>query len=244
MELQYFSESFARIFRENGMGKYVNDDNIKKFYDLTVRMLEVNEYMNLTAITEPEAVILRHYVDSLTVSDQLPQGARVIDIGCGAGFPTLPLAIVRPDLHILALDSTAKRIDYVAQTAQMLGLNHVEAVASRAEDAAAVGTPLRESFDCAISRAVANLPVLCELSLPFVAVGGRFVAMKAAQADREVELARGGIAKLGGRLTSVVPLELVGNDGKEERNLILTEKIEKTPKIYPRNYAQIKKKPL
>ena len=244
MELQYFSESFVRIFRENGMEKYVNYDNIKKFYDLTVHMLEVNEYMNLTAITEPEAVILRHYVDSLTVSDQLPQGARVIDIGCGAGFPTLPLAIVRPDLHILALDSTAKRIDYVAQIAQMLGLNHVEAVASRAEDAAAVGTPLRESFDCAISRAVANLPVLCELCLPFVAVGGRFVAMKAAQADREVELARGGIAKLGGRLTSVVPLELVGNEGKEERNLILTEKIEKTQKIYPRNYAQIKKKPL
>ena len=200
--------------------------------------------MNLTAITEPEAVILRHYVDSLTVSDYLPQGARVIDIGCGAGFPTLPLAIVRLDLRILALDSTAKRIDYVAQTAKMLGLTNVEAIASRAEDAAAVGNPLREAFDCAISRAVANLPVLCELCLPFVAVGGRFVAMKAAQADREVDLARGGITKLGGQLSSVIPLELIGSDGKEERNLVVTEKIEKTPKIYPRNYAQIKKKPL
>ena len=226
------------------MEKYVNEQNIRAFYDLTERMLEVNAYMNLTAITEPEAVILRHYVDSLTVSDYLPQGARVIDIGCGAGFPTLPLAIVRPDLRILALDSTAKRIDYVARTAKMLGLGHVEALASRAEDAAAVENPLREAFDCAISRAVANLPVLCELCLPFVAVGGRFVAMKAAQADREVDLARGGITKLGGQLSSVVPLELIGGEGKEERNLVVTEKIEKTPKIYPRNYAQIKKKPL
>ena len=244
MEYQAFSELFDEIFRQNKMEKYVNSNTIRAFYDLTERMLEVNSYMNLTAITEPRAVILRHYVDSLTVAEYLPQGARVVDIGCGAGFPTLPLAIARPDLRILALDSTAKRIDYVAQTANMLGLTNVEAMSSRAEDAAAVGSSLRESFDCAISRAVANLPVLCELCLPFVAVGGRFVAMKAAQADREVELARGGLAKLGGRLQAVVPLELIGDEGKEERNLILTDKIEKTPKIYPRNYAQIKKKPL
>ena len=244
MEYQAFSELFDEIFRQNKMEKYVNSNTIRAFYDLTERMLEVNSYMNLTAITEPRAVILRHYVDSLTVAEYLPQGARVVDIGCGAGFPTLPLASARPDLRILALDSTAKRIDYVAQTANMLGLTNVEAISSRAEDAAAIGSSLRESFDCAISRAVANLPVLCELCLPFVAVGGRFVAMKAAQADREVELARGGLAKLGGRLQAVVPLELIGDEGKEERNLILTDKIEKTPKIYPRNYAQIKKKPL
>ena len=244
MEFQFFSDAFTHIFRDNGLEKYVNDENIRKFYDLTVRMLEVNEYMNLTAITEPEAVILRHYADSLTVAEYLPQGAHVVDIGCGAGFPTLPLAIARPDLHILALDSTAKRIDYVAQTAKMLDLPHVEAIACRAEDGAAVRNPLRESFDCAISRAVANLPVLCELCLPYVRVGGLFVAMKAAQAVQEMELARGGIAKLGGRVRDVVALELVLRDGKEERNLILTEKIEKTPKIYPRNYAQIKKKPL
>ena len=244
MEYQAFSELFDEIFRQNKMEKYVNSNTIRAFNDLTERMLEVNSYMNLTAITEPRAVILRHYVDSLTVAEYLPQGARVVDIGCGAGFPTLPLAIARPDLRILALDSTAKRIDYVAQTANMLGLTNVEAMSSRAEDAAAIGSSLRESFDCAISRAVANLPVLCELCLPFVAVGGRFVAMKAAQADREVELARGGLAKLGGRLQAVVPLQLIGDEGKEERNLILTDKIEKTPKIYPRNYAQIKKKPL
>lgn len=244
MEYQIFSEQFETIFRRNGMEKYVNQKNTQKFYDLTERMLAVNEYMNLTAITEPEAVILRHYVDSLTVAEHLIAGANVVDIGCGAGFPTLPLAIVRPDLHILALDSTAKRIDYVAETAKMLHLDGVEAIACRAEDGAAVENPLRESFDYAISRAVANLPVLCELCLPYVRVGGRFIAMKAAQAVQEMESARGGIAKLGGKILEIRPLELIGGDGKEERNLILTEKIEKTPKIYPRNYAQIKKKPL
>ena len=244
MEYQSFSDAFIKIFHANNMEKYVNQDNIRAFYDLTVRMLEVNEYMNLTAITEPEAVILRHYADSLTVADCIPQGARVVDIGCGAGFPTLPIAIARRDLHLLALDSTAKRIDYVAQTAKMLGLSHVEAISCRAEDGAAVGQPLREAFDCALSRAVANLPVLCELCLPYVGVGGSFIAMKAAQAEQELECARAGISKLGGRVARVISCELVTADGNEERNLIVTEKIEKTPKIYPRNYAQIKKKPL
>ena len=244
MEYQLFSDAFIKIFHANGMEKYVSQDNIRSFFDLTERMLAVNEYMNLTAITDPEAVILRHYADSLTVADCLPQGARVVDIGCGAGFPTLPIAIVRRDLHLLALDSTAKRIDYVAQTAKMLGLDHVDAIACRAEDGAAPSNPLRESFDCALSRAVANLPVLCELCLPYVRVGGSFIAMKAAQAEQELESARAGIVKLGGRVSQVLSCELVGPDGNEERNLIVTEKIEKTPKIYPRNYAQIKKKPL
>ena len=244
MEYQLFSELFVKIFQENKLEKYVNRDSVRQFYDLTERMLSVNEYMNLTAITEPDAIILRHYADSLTVAEYLPQGVHVVDIGCGAGFPTLPLAIARPDLFILALDSTAKRIDYVAQTAKKLNLAHVDAISCRAEDGAAVGNAMRESFDCAISRAVANLPVLCELCLPYVRIGGLFVAMKAAQAAQEMELARDGIAKLGGRVRDVVSLDLIGEGGKEERNLILTEKIEKTPKIYPRNYAQIKKKPL
>ena len=244
MERQIFSELIVKNFQVNGMDRYICDENIEQFYRLTLRMLEVNEYMNLTAITEPEAIILKHYVDSLTVAEQLSQNARVVDIGCGAGFPTLPLAIVRPDLQILALDSTAKRIEYVAQTAKMMNLTNVEAISCRAEDGASVTGTMREAFDYAISRAVANLPVLCELCLPYVAVGGRFIAMKAAQASQEVALARNGILKLGGGDAEMIPLELIGADGKEERNLIITDKIGKTPKNYPRNYAQIKKKPL
>ena len=239
-----FSRCFADGFAENSMEKYVKEEYVERFYRLTVRMLEVNAYMNLTAITELPSVVVRHYVDSLTVSEYLPQGARVVDIGCGAGFPTLPLAVVRPDLEILALDSTAKRIQYVAETAEMLGLSNVKAISCRAEDGAGENGPYREVFDCVISRAVANMPVLSELCLPYVAVGGRFVAMKAAQALQEAELAKRGIAKLGGGNVSVVPLMLKTAEGKEERNLILVDKIGKTPKNYPRNYAQIKKKPL
>lgn len=244
MDRMSFYQSFSRIFAQNGMEKYVNEECVDRFYRLTERMLEVNEYMNLTAITEMESVILRHYADSLTVAQLLPQGASVVDIGCGAGFPTLPLAIVRPDLHILALDSTAKRIQYVADTAKILGLANVEAVSCRAEDGAGEKGVYRESFDFVVSRAVANMQVLSELCLPYARVGGRFIAMKAAQAGSEVELAKNAIAKLGGKLIDVVPLALESADGKEERNLVVVEKIGKTPKNYPRNYAQIKKKPL
>lgn len=244
MKYNAFAPLFEHIFCANNLEKYVKPEIVKKFYDLTERMLQVNEYMNLTAITDAEAVILKHYADSVTVAEYLPEHARVVDIGCGAGFPTLPLAIVRPDLRLLALDSTAKRIDYVAETAKMLSLDGVETIACRAEDGASPQNPLRESFDCAVSRAVANLQVLCELCLPYVRVGGLFIAMKAATATQEAALSKGGIRKLGGGDVQIIPLELVGKDGKEERNLIITEKIEKTPKIYPRNYAQIKKKPL
>ena len=246
MDQMSFYQCFSRIFTQNGMEKYVNDECAERFFRLTTRMLEVNEYMNLTAITELEPVILKHYADSLTVSDLLPEGASVVDIGCGAGFPTLPLAIARPDLRILALDSTAKRIQYVAETAKMLGLENVEAVSCRAEDGAGEKGIYREKFDCVISRAVANMPVLCELCLPYVRVGGRFVAMKAAQASNEMDLAQNAVVKLGGKVLDVVSLSLSMPEGeeKEERNLVVIEKIGKTPKNYPRNYAQIKKKPL
>ncbi len=244
MDFQAFNSIYCKIFRQNGMEKYVKAEYIEAFYRLTERMLEVNAHMNLTAITDPEGVVLKHYVDSLTVADRLSAGAKVVDIGCGAGFPTLPLAIVRPDLELLALDSTAKRIDYVAQTAKMLGLDHVRAIACRAEDGAAPNGPYRERFDVAISRAVANLPVLAELCLPYVALGGRMIAMKAAQAKAEAVAASAGIAKLGGGELNILPLTLVAETGEEERNLVIIDKIGKTPKIYPRNYAQIKKKPL
>jgi len=244
MDLMSFHQSFSRIFTQNGMEKYVSEEHAECLYRLTERMLEVNEYMNLTAITEMDSVILRHYADSLTVAELLPQGANVVDIGCGAGFPTLPLAIVRPDLHILALDSTAKRIQYVVDTAKLLGMSNVEAVSCRAEDGAGENGVYRESFDFVVSRAVANMQVLSELCLPYARVGGRFIAMKAAQASSEVEHAKNAIVKLGGKLVDVVPLMLESAEGKEERNLVVVEKIGKTPKNYPRNYAQIKKKPL
>ena len=207
-------------------------------------MLEVNKSLNLTAIKEEKAVILKHYVDSLTVSRYIPEGSRIIDVGCGAGFPTLPLAIFRPDLTICALDGTAKRINYVSETAKMLGLTGVSAIAARAEE---LGTTsgYRESFHIATARAVASLPVLCELCLPFVKVGGRMIAMKSQQASDEIGAAENCIKLCGGSISEVVSCNLKSDNGDiDERNLIIIEKIKKTPPLYPRHYSKISKKPL
>ena len=132
LQEQSFLSELSRIFSLNGMSSLLSKEKGETFYRLTVRMLEENEKYNLTAITEPSKIILNHYADCATLSAKLPKCASVIDVGCGAGFPTLPLAIVRPDLRITAMDSTAKRVDYVAQTARTLGLDSVRAVLMRA----------------------------------------------------------------------------------------------------------------
>jgi 16S rRNA (guanine527-N7)-methyltransferase len=134
MELSEFFALFGAIFTQNGFSAHTSEETAAKFHQLTARMLEVNEYMNLTAIKEPRAVVLRHYADSLTVEPYLPKGASLCDVGCGAGFPSLPLAICRPDLKILSLDSTAKRIRYVQETADLLGCQNLTAIAARAEE--------------------------------------------------------------------------------------------------------------
>ena len=172
-----FNSSLTKVFAMNGMSSLLSMERCDAFYRLTVRMLEENEKYNLTAIVDPDKIILNHYADCATLAARLKKGASVIDVGCGAGFPTLPLAIVRPDLKILAVDSTAKRINYVDETAKLLGLENVCAVTMRAEDGGK-NPEYREKFDYATARAVAEMRVLSELALPFVKVGGEFVAMK------------------------------------------------------------------
>lgn len=244
---KFFSIS-EEIFSENGLFEFANGQIFEKFYSLTEIMLRVNEEMNLTAITDPEAVILKHYADCLLIAkketDCLSQGARVVDIGCGAGFPCFPLAIARPDLEILGIDSTAKRIRYVNETASALGLTNLRAEALRAEDGAKKGSAMRESFDVATARAVATLPVLTELCLPYVKVGGKFVAMKARSAPEEVENAKNAVKTLGGQLISAdqIPLRRLGEE--ENRTIITVVKKFPTPEKYPRHYSQISKKPL
>ena len=216
----------------------------EKLFALTDRMLTVNEHMNLTAIKDEDLIIYRHYVDSVTLSRYIPNGARVIDVGCGAGFPTLPLAIFRPDLTITALDGTAKRIAYVKETAAELGLSGVRAIAARAEDLARDERE-RESYDIVTARAVAALPVLTELCLPFVRVGGEMIAMKAALADEEIAASENAIKLLGGRIRTDLDFELLSNiDEPSRRRLIIIGKEKKTPPLYPRHYSKISKKPL
>ena len=239
-----FNSSLTKVFAMNGMSSLLSMERCDAFYRLTVRMLEENEKYNLTAIVDPDKIILNHYADCATLAARLKKGASVIDVGCGAGFPTLPLAIVRPDLKILAVDSTAKRINYVDETAKLLGLENVCAVTMRAEDGGK-NPEYREKFDYATARAVAEMRVLSELALPFVKVGGEFVAMKGKNAEFELASAKKAIATLGGRDTKCEDITLKDGIGEPLTHpLIVVKKKEKTPTSYPRPFAQISKKPL
>jgi 16S rRNA (guanine527-N7)-methyltransferase len=221
----------------------LSKEAVAKLFALTERLIEENEKYNLTAITEPDKVIVHHYLDSAMLSSHLPKGATVIDVGCGAGFPTLPLAILRPDLKITAVDSTAKRVNYVEESARLLGLDGVTAKVGRAEELGRDGT-MREKFDFATARAVAEMRILAELCLPFVKVGGKFIAVKGKNAEFELQSAKKALAILGGRSPKTVEVTLKGGAEELSHPLIIVDKKERTPESYPRVYAQISKKPL
>lgn len=242
MDYLSFREYFIRIFGKNGLEDYCTDENIRKFYDLTVKMVETNKVMNITALTTVDKIIPLHYADCVKAAALIPKNATVADIGCGGGFPILPLAIVRPDLKLVGIDSTEKKIRYVQNTADELGLS-VTAISGRAEDLAKQ-TDYRDHFDVVISRAVARLNVLEELCMPFVKVGGRFIALKGAAGQEELSEAMNGIQKLGGQLQGIDEYSLFTADDEEKRVMVRIDKISATPKEYPRAFGAIKKKPL
>ena len=250
MNKESFIEKLNIALKEN-TGIILTDKQQEQMFLLAERLVEVNQVMNLTAITDEDGIILRHLVDSLLISEYFEPNSTIIDVGCGAGFPSLPLAIVRPDLKITALDSTEKRIRYVDETASLLGLSNVNAVAARAEEFA--NKPeCREKFDYATARAVASLPILCELTIPFVKLGGKLVAMKAKGASEEFELSRSAIRQLAGTSslsgTQLIEKSLHGSiNGEiicENRTVVVMKKLSGTPKQFPRKFAQIKKNPL
>ena len=243
IDKQSFISKLTRVFTDNGFSKLLSLEVSEKFLALTERMLEENEKYNLTAITDVDKIILNHYADCAALAVRLPKNARIADIGCGAGFPTLPVAILRPDVTILAVDSTAKRIGYVNDTAALLGLYNVTAVAMRAEDGGR-DAKYRESFDVVTARAVAEMRILSELCLPYAKVGGSFIAMKGKNAEFELQGAKKAISLLGGRNVSVEEITLRGGEETLTHPLIVINKKEKTPENYPRPYAQICKKPL
>ena len=244
MEKQAFFTQFSHFLGIHGLEKYDIGDKKEAFCDLTQLMLETNAVMNVTAIRDVEKIIPLHYIDCLLVADHFPAGATVIDVGCGGGFPTLPLAIARPDLHITGVDSTEKKVRYVAHTAEKLGLSNVTTISARAEELI-LQPNMRETFDVVTSRAVARLNVLDELCLPFVKIGGKAVIMKGAAGDEEYAEAAAGIEKLGGKLMGIERGELtVAENDVEKRATILIEKIGLTPTQYPRQFGQIKKRPL
>lgn len=200
-------------------------------------LLEKNRVMNLTAITDPAQVGRLHFLDSLTLLDLADfRGKQVIDVGCGGGFPGVPLKIACPEMELTLLDSLGKRMDWLAQILPGLGVE-ARCVTARAEEAVA---GCRESYDYAVSRAVARLNVLCELCLPYVQVGGTFLAMKGAAAQAEVEQARGAIRRLGGEVAQLVAFPQVG----QEHAVVVIRKIRPTPAQFPRRFAKIKQQPL
>ncbi len=239
-----FLSELTRVFAENGFSSMLNIDKSRKFSALTERMLEENEKYNLTAITDINRIILNHYADCAALAAVLPKGAVIADIGCGAGFPTLPVAILRDDVKITAIDSTAKRVNYVEVSAELLGLSNVRCVTMRAEDGA-VKPEFRERFDIATARAVAELRVLAELALPYVKVGGALMAMKGKNADNEIKAAKRAVAILGGAISECREIKLSDGRGEElSHPLIIINKKQKTPASYPRPYAKISKNPL
>ena len=223
------------------LGLSIDDGKIMQFQKLAELLVEQNKTMNLTAITDPDGIAVKHFADSISVltATEFAENARVLDVGTGAGFPGIPLLIMRPDLDLTMLDSTAKKLKYVANTVDELGLS-ANVLHTRAEEAGQ-SKEYRETFDIVCSRAVAALNVLCEYCLPFVKVGGYFVAMKAAKAQEEIDGAKAAIKLLGGKIVEEKSFNL--SDGGE-RNIIIIKKISHVPPKYPRVSAQIAKKPL
>ena len=203
-------------------------------------LLEKNQVMNLTAITDPDQVAALHFLDSLAVwqAGEL-EGASLIDVGTGAGFPGLPLRIAHPDLRVTLLDSLGKRVTFLEEVCAALGLSDVACVHGRAEEFASAR---RERFDAAVSRAVADLRILSELCLPLVRVGGRFIAMKSTDCEGELTAAGGAVRTLGGRVERLLDYDIPGA-GVRHR-LVIIRKERPTPAKYPRRFAQIKKQPL
>lgn len=219
----------------------VTPEQIEQFQIYSDFLLDYNEKVNLTAIREEEEVITKHFLDSLFTLDayDIPDNAKVIDIGTGAGFPGIPMKIVRPDIQLTLLDSLNKRIVFLELLEEKLGLDN-ELIHGRAEHFA-LEENYREQYDVVVSRAVANLASLSEYCLPFVEVGGMFLALKGPSYDEELQNAQDSIYSMGGEFVDVACFELPDGD---ERNILLIEKIDQTPPNFPRQGINIVKNPL
>ena len=220
------------------LGLELPEETRQKLCDFGAAMVKQNEVMNLTAITAPDQVAKLHLLDSLTVlccADL--KGKQIIDVGCGAGFPGVPLAIACPEAKITLLDSLAKRMNWLDTVLPQLAVTNARTLTARAEEAV---TDRREKFDFATSRAVARLNILLELTAPYVRVGGKVLAMKGAAAREELAEAKNAIKKLGLQLEEVKDFPIDGTN----HSVIILKKVAHTPAQYPRRYAKIKQAPL
>ena len=236
-------EEFERLMLEYGQKINIKftEEQLNKFYEYMNLLLEWNEKINLTAITEPKDVILKHFIDSLTINKYLKENRTLADVGTGAGFPGIPLKILRPDLKIILVDSLNKRINFLNEVISKLNLEDIDTVHSRIEDFGK-NKKYREKFDYVTARAVANLSVLSEYLLPICKVIGKCICMKGSNVEEELSLGKGAINVLGGKISCVD--EFVLPDSDICRNVIVVDKVKNTPSRFPRKAGVPSKEPI
>lgn len=239
MKIEDFREIFNNYLED--LNIKLSEEQVEKFYRYMNLLIEWNEKINLTAIVKPEEIILKHFVDCLTIEKYIEKNSKVIDVGTGAGFPGIPLKIIREDLEITLVDSLNKRLVFLNEIITNLNLNKIHIIHSRAEELGK-DKNYREKFDVATSRAVANLSTLSEYLIPFVKIGGKCIVMKSADIDKEIEKAKKAIKILGGKIVSKNIFNLPkSNLG---RSVIMIQKIGNTPKNFPRKPGTPAKEPI
>lgn len=239
--MEYNTDKFKSGLSD--LGIELTEKQIDQFLTYYEMLVEKNKVMNLTAITEFDEVIEKHFLDSLSLIKvkDLHNRTNVLDLGTGAGFPGIPLKIAFPELNITLMDSLNKRILFLQDVINELGLTDIEAVHGRAEEAAR-NKKYREKYDLCVSRAVANISTLSEYCLPFVKIGGQFISYKSGNIDEELDSAKKGIKILGGTITDVHKFDL--GENKQGRSFVIIDKNQPTPKTYPRKAGTPSKNPL
>lgn len=236
-------EDFSKKMKEYSkeIGIMLKQEQIDKFYIYMQLLLEWNEKINLTAITKPKEIILKHFIDSITISKYLKENATLIDVGTGAGFPGIPIKIIRKDINITLLDSLNKRINFLKEVIEQLKLTNITAIHSRVEEFGK-NKKYRETFDYATSRAVANLSTLSEYLMPLVKLGGKAISMKGSVIEAEVKDSKKAINILGGEIGKIEQFQLPKSD--IDRNIVIINKIRNTPVKYPRKPGVPAKEPI